>query len=55
MRTEEIYVIKRLAERDNLSLSDQQSEEIYAYMVENGMKLTLKTILEVIIILWLAS
>ncbi len=53
--TEGNYLIKRLAEEEGLSLSDKQAEEIYSYMIEYSLEFTMKTILEVIIILWLAS
>lgn len=53
--TEEAYIIKKLAEKEGLSLSNQQSEALFTYIFEYGLKLTMKTILEVIVILWITS
>lgn len=53
--TEGALLVYDVAHKEDMSLSPQQAEELYAYLIEHGLKLTMKTILEVIIILWLGD
>ena len=53
--TTQAQKVRTIVQHHDMKISDAQAEAIAAYIIEEGLKITLVTILEVVLILWVMS